>query len=148
MHKILNMLHLHNTLRWVILILLVLVIIQSFMKKDGIRKSSLWLLISGHVTLLLGLYQYFTGQVGYNLISSASSFGEVMKNSVLRFWAVEHISAMLIAIVLITIARKSAKNLVYKKAAIIYVIALLLILAAVPWPFREGIGRPWFPGMG
>ena len=143
-----GLLHLHNTLRWVILILLLLVIIQAFTKKEGIRKSSLWLLIAGHITLLLGLYQYFAGELGYNFIAKATSFGDVMKNSVSRFWAVEHISAMLIAIVLITIARKSAKNLVYKKAAIIYVIALLLILAAVPWPFREGIGRPWFPGMG
>jgi cell division protein FtsW (lipid II flippase) len=98
--------------------------------------------------LLIGLYQYFTGELGFKLISSASSFGDVMKNSVARFWAVEHISAMLIAIVLITVARRSAKNLVYKKAAILYFIALVLILAAVPWPFREGIARPWFPGMG
>ena len=143
-----GLLHLHNTLRWVILILLLLVIIQAFTKKEGIRKSSLWLLIAGHITLLLGLYQYFTGELGYNFIANATSFGDVMKNSVSRFWAVEHISAMLIAIILITIARKSAKNLVYKKAALLYVIALLLILAAVPWPFREGIGRPWFPGMG
>jgi hypothetical protein len=28
-----------------------------------------------------------------------------------------------------------------------YLIAMVLILAAVPWPFRELIGRPWFPGM-
>lgn len=143
-----GLLHLHNTLRWVILFLLLVVIVQAITKKEGIRKSSLWLLIAGHITLLLGLYQYFTGLLGYNLIATATSFGDVMKNSVLRFWAVEHISAMLIAILIITIARKSAKNLIYKKAAILYVIALLLILAAVPWPFREGIGRPWFPGMG
>lgn len=140
--------HLHSSLRWVILILLLVVIVQAITKKEGIRKSSLWLLIAGHITLLLGLYQYFKGLSGYNLIETATSFGDVMKNSVLRFWAVEHISAMLIAIIIITIARKSAKNLIYKKAAILYVIALLLILAAVPWPFREGIGRPWFPGMG
>jgi hypothetical protein len=142
------MLHLHSTLRWVILILLLLVIIQAFTKKEGIRKSSLWLLIAGHITLLLGLYQYFTGEHGFKTISSAISFGDVMKNNAARFWAVEHISAMLIAIVLITVARRSAKSLAYKKAAVIYVIALLLILAAVPWPFREGVGRAWFPGMG
>jgi hypothetical protein len=141
-----GLLHLHNTLRWVILILLLLVLIQAITKKEGIRKSSLWLLIAGHITLLLGLYQYFAGDSGFKLISSAVSFGEVMKNSAARFWAVEHISAMLLAIVLITLARRSAKNLAYKKAAILYTIALLLILVAVPWPFREGIGRSWFPG--
>jgi len=143
-----GLLHLHNSFRWIILILLLVVLVQAFMKKEGIRQNSLRLLIAAHLTLLIGLYQYFTGELGFKLISTASSFGDVMKNSTARFWAVEHISAMLIAIVLITVARRSAKNLVYKKAAILYVIALVLIVAAVPWPFREGIGRPWFPGMG
>lgn len=143
-----GLLHLHNSFRWIILILLLIVLVQAFMKKEGIRQNSLRLLIAAHLTLLIGLYQYFAGELGFNLISTASSFGDVMKNSVARFWAVEHISAMIIAIILITIARRSAKNLIYKKAAILYFIALVLILAAVPWPFREGIARPWFPGMG
>jgi hypothetical protein len=142
-----GLLHLHSTFRWIILLLLVTVIVQALLKKEGIQKTSLFLLIASHLTLLIGLYQYFTGNLGFNLIVQAESFGGVMKNSVSRFWAVEHITAMLLAIVLITIARRSAKNLIYKKAFLLYVIALLLILAAVPWPFREEVSRPWFPGM-
>jgi hypothetical protein len=34
----------------------------------------------------------------------------------------------------------------YKKAFWFFVVALILILAAIPWPSRE-IGRPLFPGM-
>jgi hypothetical protein len=142
-----GLLHLHSTFRWVILLLLVAVIVQALLKKEVIQKTSLFLLIASHLTLLIGLYQYFTGDLGFNLIVQAESFGGVMKNSVSRFWAFEHITAMLLAIVLITIARRSAKNLIYKKAFLLYVIALVLILAAVPWPFREGVSRPWFPGM-
>jgi hypothetical protein len=137
--------HLHNALRWVILILLLLVLVQALMKNENIRKTSLWLLIASHLMLLIGLYQYFTGSFGLQLITS-SSMGDVMKNKVARFWAVEHISSMLIAIILITIARSRSKNLRYTAAAVLYTIALLLILSAVPWPFREGIGRSWFPG--
>jgi hypothetical protein len=59
-----------------------------------------------------------------------------------RFWAIEHITGMLIAIILITIARGKAKVLNYNAAAWLYLIALIIILATVPWPFREGIGRP------
>ena len=56
---------------------------------------------------------------------------------------------MLLAIILITVARGKAKVLNYKAVGWLLVIALLLILAAVPWPFREVVGdnRNWFPGM-
>ncbi len=141
-----GLLHLHSFLRWVILFFLLLALVQAFGKKVALKKTSLWLLISAHITLLIGLYQYFTGAFGYKLIQS-NGFSAVMKDSALRFWAVEHISTMLIAIILITIARGKSKVGAYSAASWLYLIALLLILAGVPWPFREGIARPWFPGM-
>lgn len=141
-----GLLHLHNALRWVIIILLLVTLVQALTKKEGIQKTSLWLLIAAHITLLLGLYQYFTGAWGYNLISQ-QGFAEVMKSAQSRFWAVEHISSMLLAIVLITLARGKAKKLNYRGALLLYAVAFLLIMAAVPWPFREGIARPLFPGM-
>lgn len=140
-----GLLHLHNFLRWIILLFLLIAIVQSLGKKTGLQKTSLWLLIAAHFTLLIGLYQYFTSAVGYKLIQ-ANGFGIVMKDSIMRFWAVEHITGMLIAIILITIARGKAKRGGYPAA--LYILALIIILAVVPWPFRElGIGRPWFPGM-
>jgi len=141
-----GLLDLHNVLRWAILILLLIALLQAFGKKAGIRKSSLWLLICAHTTLLIGLYQWFTGNLGLKLIQNAG-FSAVMKDSASRFWAIEHITGMLIAIILITIARGKAKILNYNAAAWLYLIALIIILATVPWPFREGIGRPWLPGM-
>jgi hypothetical protein len=74
-----------------------------------------------------------------------------MKDTFYRFFWIEHPSIMIIAIVLITLGRGMAKKPVpdpikYKKAFWYFFIALVLILAAVPWPFRE-IGRPLFPGM-
>ena len=141
-----GLLHLHNFMRWVILFFLLLALVQAFSKSVGLKKTSLWLLIASHITLLIGLYQYFTGAFGYKLIES-KGFRVVMKDSALRFWAVEHISTMIIAIILITIARGKSKSGAYSAASWLYLIALLLILAGVPWPFREGIGRPWLPGM-
>lgn len=139
----------HSLLRWVILILLILVIAQSFSgssNKGQLKKLSLFLLIAAHTTLLIGLYQWFTGPFGLKLIT-ANGFGEVMKNSAQRFWAVEHITGMLIGIILITIARGKVKKMQNKKAGYLYLIALIIILASVPWPFREAIARPLFPGM-
>ena len=140
-----GILHLHNVLRWIILILLLISMFQAFSKSVGVRKTSLFLLICAHIQFLIGLYQWFIGGFGYNLIRG-NGFGEVMKNAAQRFWAVEHITGMLIAIILITVARGRVKIGSYSAASWMYVVALLLIIAVVPWPFREDIGRPWFPG--
>lgn len=141
-----GLLHLHNLLRWVILILLVVSLFQALTKSAGIKKSSLWLLIAAHITLLVGLYQWIAGNLGLKMIQNMG-FSGVMKDAPIRFFAIEHLTGMLVGIILITIARGKAKVLNYKAASWLYLIALIVILVTIPWPFREGIGRPWFPGM-
>ena len=139
-----GLLHLHNILRWVILVLLLATIFLAAGKKPGIRQTSLWLLIFSHVMLLIGLYQLIAGRFG--IMKGLPEGVSLMKDSFYRFFWVEHPLLMVLAIILITIARGKAKLLNYKSTTWLLVIALLLILAAVPWPFRgEGIARPWFP---
>jgi uncharacterized membrane protein len=140
-----GLLHLHNILRWVILLLLLITLFQAFGKNAGIRKTSLWLLISAHLMLLVGLYQVIAGR--YGIIHGLPEGTELMKDKFYRFFWVEHPLLMIAAIVLITMARGRAKALNYRSAGWLLVIALLLILAGVPWPFREIVGRNWFPGM-
>lgn len=142
-----GLVHLHSALRWVILILLLVSIFQAFSKNGSLQKTSLFLLIAAHITLLLGIFQYFAGDFGFKIIDRVGGFGNVMKDSFARFWVVEHLAAMLIAIMLITMARGKVKKQNFGAASWMYVVALILILAAVPWPFREAIARPWFPGM-
>jgi len=88
--------------------------------------------------------------MGLELIQNVG-MSEVMKNPVYRFWVVEHNIGMLIAIILITIGRGAAKKNIsdqakHKKSFWFFLIALILILASVPWPGRE-VARPLFPGM-
>jgi uncharacterized membrane protein len=90
----------------------------------------------------------------YGIISVGAPEGvSVMKDPFYRFFWVEHPVGMIIAIVLITLGRGMAKKAVadevkYKKAFIFFLLALIVILATIPWPFRGGIvGRPWLPGM-
>jgi hypothetical protein len=96
-----GLLHLHNFLRWVVLIAILVAIVQLLLKKDALKASKI-LLISAHSTLVLGLYQYFFGKIGFIFIKTMG-MAAVMKDSVARFWAVEHIFSMLLAITLITI---------------------------------------------
>lgn len=151
-----GLLHTHNLLRWVILLFLLLSILrhltagnQPYGGKD--KGFGLPLLISAHLTLLIGLYQWAAGNMGLNFITE-NGMGAVMKDAVMRFWAVEHPLMMIIAIILITIGygqRKSRHTVRVqrRRALIYYFLALVAILLAVPWPFREVVGRPWFPGM-
>jgi len=152
-----GLLHLHNLLRWVILILLLVSIYKSFAGWKGEKAFSagdkkVWLftMISAHITLLLGLYQWTFGRLGL-FTGENVSFAAVMKNPSTRFFQVEHPISMILAIVLITLAHGTAKKDLpdqekYKKAFRYFMFALFLILVAVPWPFRE-VSRPWFPGM-
>jgi hypothetical protein len=142
-----GLLHLQNILRWVVLIALIFSIFKLFTQKDAL-KSSKTLLISAHISLLVGLYHYIVGPLGIKMIQSAG-MAATMKNAASRFWAVEHIFTMILAVALITIGHlKYKKTLKPSPTRILYLIALVLILLAIPWPFRAGIGRPLFPGMG
>ena len=141
-----KVLHLHNLLRWLVIGGLLIVIIKLFLKKDALGSSKM-LLIYAHVTLVIGLIQYFFGKVGFQLIKSTQGgMKEVMKDSVSRFWAIEHAFSMILAIAFITIGhikyKKSGKE---NPTLVFYILALVLILLMTPWPFRAGIGRPWLP---
>ena len=142
-----GLLHLHNILRWVILLLLLVTLFQAFSKNAGVKKTSLYLMISAHIMLLVGLYQLIAGR--YGIITGLPEGVVLMKDKFWRFFWIEHPLMMFIAIMLITISRGKAKALNYKAVGWLLFIALLLILAAVPWPFREIIGnnKTWFPGM-
>ena len=146
---------LHSWLRWILLILLLASIVKSFSglssKKAltaGDKKTWLFTMISAHTTLLIGLILLFFGT--YGIAKGVPEGISVMKNSTYRFFWVEHPLMMIIAIVFITIARGQAKKSIpdavkYKKAFWFFIIALLLILASIPWPFRTEIGRPLMP---
>jgi hypothetical protein len=142
-----GLVHLHNLLRWVVLIALILTILNLILKKDALKTSKV-LLISAHTTLLLGLYQYFFGNVGFQLIKSAAGgMKDVMKDAASRFWAVEHAFSMILAIVFITIGHvKFKKTGKTNPTLVFFILALVLILLMTPWPFKAGIGRPWYPG--
>jgi heme/copper-type cytochrome/quinol oxidase subunit 1 len=146
---------LHSYLRWILLILLLASIFKGLSGLNG-RKTltagdkKIWLftMITAHITLLVGLILLFVGRIGFTNIPEGVS---VMKDATYRFFLVEHPLLMIIAIVFITIGRGQAKKSIpdavkYKKAFWFFLLALILILAAIPWPSRE-IGRPLFPSM-
>ena len=153
-----GLLHLHNLLRWIILILLLLSIFKSYVgatskKAFDPADKKIWLftLIASHITLLLGLYQWLFGR--YGLFSYVKPEGvSMMKDPYLRFFQMEHPLSMILAVLFVTLGYGTAKKSIddqakYKKALRYFILALILILVAVPWPFRGLVARPLFPGM-
>ena len=154
-----GLLHLHNILRWVILILLLVSLVKAFTGwrsgrpfSQGDAKLWLFTMISAHLTLLVGLYQLLWGRYGV-LVTDLPAGTSVMKDKFYRFFWIEHPVSMILAIVFITMGRRMAKknvpdDLKYKAAFYYFLLALILILIAVPWPFRDvAVARPLLPGM-
>lgn len=147
------LLGLHNALRWIILLLLVVNLVRHFTAinkpfGETDKKLGLFLMIFTHIQLLIGLYQWFAGPWGLqNFMINGS---EVMKNGTGRFFAVEHTVSMLIATVLITVARGIYRKEIpdgkkHRRCILLYVLALVIILAMIPWPGMDDIGRSLAP---
>ncbi|MCO6360252.1 hypothetical protein BXY85_2746 [Roseivirga pacifica] len=142
-----GLLHAHSGLRWLVLILLIAAIFNAFSKKKNgtwtpkDRKLSAMAMGLVHLQFVIGLVLYF--------ISPKVSFTEgFMQSSVLRFFAVEHVLGMLIAIALISIGHSKAKKAAtdakkFGAISTFFLIGLIIILASIPWPFRN-LGSAWF----
>jgi hypothetical protein len=103
-------------------------------------KMSLWLFIFTHTQLLLGLILFMVSPV---VIFSGTS----MKDPVARYWLVEHSAMMLIAVILITVARISAKKLnegvaKHRRLFIFNTLALIIILTAIAQSQRGFFNLP------
>ena len=138
-----GLLHTHNLFRWLILIAILIAIFFAFngwFKKRNFTKNDN---LAGLVLTIFMDIQFFLGIVLYTFVSPITKsafvdFGAAMKNPELRFYAVEHILMMLIALIVIHIGRaKSNKHSTpwkkHRSAFIFYTIGFILILAAVPW---------------
>jgi len=148
------LLHVHSVGRWFILLLLLFAIFNSliagrrpFIRTDA--RAGLILMIVADIMLLIGIYLWFAGPWGYNL-TIGKGMSEVMRDPLTRFYVVEHMAGMLIAVILIHIGKAQARKQISDKAKhrrtlIFYLLALLIILVSIPWPFREiGASRGWY----
>lgn len=139
--------HIHSGLRWVVLLFILLTIVHAAVKlvrknyaEDRNCYSTRLSMTFMHLQLIIGLILYF---ISPKVVFSGSS----MSDPILRFFLVEHIALMVIAVVLITLGYVKTKKIQglkkYRSILIYYVIALLLILVSIPWPFRD-LGGKWF----
>ena len=104
----------------------------------------LWFTIALDVQILIGLYLYFV--LSPFTTAAFNDFGAAMRTPPLRFWAVEHAFGMLLCAVVAHVGRmrlrKAEPARRHMIAAIFFGIALVVLLASIPWPGTPN-GRPW-----
>ncbi len=137
-----GLLHTHSALRWALLLVIIIAIVLSAMGlaqkgKFGKTNDSLskLALIFSHVQLLIGFVLYFVSPI---VETALNDFGAAMGNPTLRYWGVEHLTAMVIGVALITVGRVKAKKAAsdldkHKKIVIFFTIGLVIMISRIPW---------------
>jgi hypothetical protein len=136
----------HNIMRWVVLVLAIYALYRVFAglfgKKEwgeADRKALSFYAIGMDVQLLLGLLLYFVFGGWFGMMSQNMSM--VMRDSNMRFFAVEHFSVMLVAVILAHVAtvmakRGSTDRAKFRNGAIFVTLSVLAVLFAIPWATR------------
>jgi hypothetical protein len=132
----------HSWLRWLVLIAGVAAVARGGSANGNAGR---WFVTLLDIQMLLGLLLYFW--LSPLTTAALQDFGGAMGSSQLRYFAVEHVFGMLIAITLAHIGRgkirKAPEHRRARIAAIFYGLALLAILVSIPWPGMPA-ARPLF----
>jgi hypothetical protein len=156
---------LHSWLRWGVIIAGALAVGSTLMPRTSTSPGSasspgggaadpadrwgLIFMITLDLQMLLGLLLYFA----LSPVTAAifNDFGGAMKDPVARFWAVEHVGTMMLAVVLAHVGRvlgRKAMTPASKRTRLLicFGLSLLAILGGTPWPGMPA-GRELFRGI-
>ncbi|MDB5155828.1 MAG: hypothetical protein JWR50_535 [Mucilaginibacter sp.] len=148
-----TLLALHSLTRWLVLASLLFAIFRAYRGwlfnkpylkfDDGVRHITTTI---ADIQFILGLCLYFISPIVHYFLHN---FSTAVHERAIRFFGMEHVTMMLIAIAFISIGsakarRKSTDKEKFKTMAIWFTIALLIILSSVPWSFSPLISRPNF----
>ena len=140
----------HSWWRWVVLVAALIVIVRAL--RGGVEpwgppdKRWMRILVSAvDLQFLLGFSLLFTSPVTQ---AAFASFADAMKDPVLRFFTVEHTTAMILAVASVHVgsvrARKAVTGATARKRVLMHLfVAIALVLVAIPWPTLQ-YGRPLF----
>jgi len=141
----------HSWIRWVAIVAAVGTTLAALGNRTHGSNSaadrwSLFAMTALDLQMLVGLILYFA--LSPFTARAMEDFSAAMKNAPLRFWAVEHLSTMLAAVVLAHVGRalaRKASSPAAKRTRLLVCFGLttLLIMIGTPWPGMTN-GRPLF----
>lgn len=136
----------HSGWRYVVLALLVIAVVQAlagwFGNKnytEGNRKLNVFTLISAHIQFLLGIVLYVISPLTKGPASDAT----------FRYWKMEHIAIMILAVILITVGNAKSKKIAdaaakHKTIAIFFGIALIVVVGSIFMMVKNDPSRTFF----
>ncbi len=143
-----GLLHAHSGFRYIILILMLVVIVQSYLGWMRQRKFSNVHKRIGAISMSFIHLQFIIGLVLFFMSSKVMFDAEMFGSTLVRFFTLEHPLMMLIAIGLITVGQVKSKPFSnyqsHKRLFWTNLVGLILIIASIPWPFRAQLGAGWF----
>ncbi len=135
-------LHAHSGLRWIFIIMVLYSLIKNHNSYADKKTIDIPL-----YTLILFALQIFIGIILYFISNNVTFESGFMKNTQYRFFTVEHGFGMILAFIIMFLgyskSRKKPISYRNKTIKLYYAIALIIIIASIPWPFR-GFGNSWF----
>jgi hypothetical protein len=142
----------HSLLRWAVILTAGVALGRAFGGWFGARgwgasdeAANRWFVLAVTLQFVVGLLLWAVlspfGVAGFSDMSAT------MKDATRRFWAVEHLALMFVALALVHIgvarARKAGTDTArHRTAAIFFALATALMLAGIPWFGVDA--RPWF----
>ena len=141
----------HSWVRWIALVTGFGATLAAFTgrvegKDSPADRWGLFLILALDIQMLTGLMLYLV--LSPNMKEILAHFGEAMKRSDTRFWAVEHITAMFAAVVVAHVGRVLARKATTPaskrtRLLVCFAVSTILMLIGMPWPGRPG-GRELF----
>jgi len=138
----------HSGIRWLVLLFITWATINALMKRKSTtyaerdRRLNLLAMTFFHLQAVIGISIYFFSP-------KVQFFEGWIKQTMYRFYGLEHALLMVIVFVLLTVGHSKSKKAdtptkKHRVISLFYTIALCLIFIAIPWPFRTSLGSSWF----
>lgn len=146
------LLPLHSILRWILVIASLAAVGRAFYgwlgKKPWLKLDNqlgMAFTMAMDMQVLVGLILYFFASPLVQLFFK--NMGGAMGNPQVRYFGVEHIFIMILALGIShagrTLSRRATDPVKkHRAAALLFGLSLLVVLAAIPWPF-SAMARPW-----
>ncbi|PJZ47814.1 hypothetical protein [Leptospira saintgironsiae] len=142
----------HSFTRWIVLFLLLFTLVRcirgiifkkNFEKWDNLGR--ILMIAFSHFQLVLGFFLYFKSPIVQAFFLDPVGAFQV---SDIRFFAIIHISIMIISVVFLTVGsavskRKKEDSEKFKSLFVWILISILLMFIAIPWPFSPFANRPY-----
>lgn len=144
-------LEIHSIVRWVVILTALFALIRAitglsfkrgYMGMDN--RAGLWFTTAMDIQLLVGVILYFF--LSPTTLLALQNFSSVMSTSSGRFFSLEHVLMMVIAVIVAHVGRAMVRRAPtaaqkHHRTLIWFGLSLLIVLAAIPWPFLS-YGRP------